>query len=162
MSIMTLLWPAGREIGGWPKKMATINFDRIGNQYRCSLERHGQRLASSSIDIGGKLLSTPLPADKAVSLPYPWNMTLPLPPPTGKEQATVPLPTASLKVVPQVGSDDPVVARVIGSPWHMKGDFYKGSNAHLSIGSLARIRLQAAVRKVWATLLRAVLRGFTK
>jgi len=122
----------GREIGGWPKKMADISFDRIGNQYRCSLERHGQRLASSSINIGGKLLSTPLPADKPVSLPYPWNMTLPLPPPTGKEQATVPLPTASLKVVPQVGSDDPVVARVIGSPWHMKGDFYKGSDASIS------------------------------
>jgi acetoacetate decarboxylase len=123
---------AGREIGGWPKKFATITFDRIGDEYRCSLERHGQRLASSSIKIGGKLLSTPLPADKPVSLPYPWNMTLPLPPPTGKEQATVLLPTASLKVVPQVGSDDPVVARVIGSPWHMKGDFYKASEGSIS------------------------------
>jgi acetoacetate decarboxylase len=122
----------GREIGGWPKKMAKIEFDRIGNEYRCSLERHGVRLASSSLKIGGKLFSTPLPADKPVSLPYPYNMTLPLPPPTGKEQPTVPLPTASLKVVPQVGSDEPIVARVIGSPWHMKGDFYKASDASIS------------------------------
>jgi acetoacetate decarboxylase len=123
---------AGREIGGWPKKLAKIGFDRIGNEYRCSLERHGVRLASSSLKIGGKLFSTPLPADTPLSLPYPYNMTLPLPPPTGKPQATVPLPTASLKVVPQVGSDDPVVARVIGAPWHMKGDFYKASEGSIS------------------------------
>ncbi|RYZ36435.1 MAG: hypothetical protein EOP49_32590, partial [Sphingobacteriales bacterium] len=88
----------GREIGGWPKKLAKIEFDRIGDEYRVSLERHGKRLASSSIKIGGKLFSTPLPADKPLSLPYPYNMTLPLPAPTGKPQDTVPLPTASLKV----------------------------------------------------------------
>jgi acetoacetate decarboxylase len=123
---------AGREIGGWPKKFAKIEFDRIGDEYRCSLERHGERLASSSVKIGGKLFSTPLPADKPVTLGYPWNMTLPMPPPTGKEQESYALPTASLKVVPQVGSDEPVVARVVGSPWHMKGDFYKASQGSIS------------------------------
>ena len=122
----------GREIGGWPKKLATITFDRIGDEYRCYLERHGQRLASSSIKIGGKLFSTPLPANEPMSLPYPYNMTLPLPPPTGKEQKTVALPTASLKVMPQVGSDEPLVARVIGSPWLMSGNFYKASEGSIS------------------------------
>ena len=34
------------------------------------------------MQVGGKLFSTPLPANNAVSLPYPYNMTLPLPPPT--------------------------------------------------------------------------------
>jgi len=128
----------GREIGGWPKKMAEIKFDRIGNEYRCSLERHGQRLASASMKIGGKLFSTPLPADKPVSLPYPYNMTMPLPPPTGKPQETVPLPTSSLKVIPGVGTDNPtpVVARVVGSPWHMKGTFFGGSAGSISYRQL--------------------------
>jgi acetoacetate decarboxylase len=124
----------GREIGGWPKKMADIKFDRIGNEYRCSLERHGQRLASASMKIGGKLFSTPLPANEPVSLPYPYNMTMPLPPPTGKPQETVPLPTSSLKVIPGVGVDNPtpVVARLVGSPWHMKGTFFSGSGGTIS------------------------------
>jgi hypothetical protein len=117
----------GREIGGWPKKLAKIDFDRVGDEYRCSLERHGERLASARMTIGGPLFSTPLPADKPVSLPYPYNMTLPLPPPTGSPQESVTLPTASFKVMPAVGSDTPLVARVIGSPWRMKGTFRSGS-----------------------------------
>jgi hypothetical protein len=42
------------------------------------------------------------------------------------------LPTASLKVMPQVGSDEPLVARVIGSPWLMSGNFYKASEGSIS------------------------------
>jgi acetoacetate decarboxylase len=41
--------PGGREIGGWPKKMAKIELGRVGDEYRCTLERHGQRLASASM-----------------------------------------------------------------------------------------------------------------
>src|SRR3546814_19911634 len=90
----------GREIGGWPKKMADIRMDRFGNEYRCSFERGGRRLASASMHIGAKMFSTPLPATKPVSLPYPYNMTLPLPPPTGTAQDSVPLPSATLQLIP--------------------------------------------------------------
>jgi acetoacetate decarboxylase len=126
----------GREIGGWPKKMADIRMDRVGNDYRCSLDRRGERIASVGMNVGGKLFSTPLPADKAVSLPYPYNMTLPLPPPTGKEQATVLFPTSTIKLIPGVGADNPmpVVARLIGAPWQMKGNFHSGSAASAAYG----------------------------
>lgn len=126
----------GREIGGWPKKLGDIKMDRVGNEYRCSFERHGQRVASAKMQVGSKLFSTPLPADKPVTLPYPYNMTFPLPAPTGKEQPSVVLPTTTLKVIPGVSAGDPVpsVARLIGAPWHIKGDFHGGSGASLAYG----------------------------
>jgi acetoacetate decarboxylase len=126
----------GREIGGWPKKMGEIEMHRFGNQYLCSFERDGVRVASASMQVGGKMFSTPLPADKPVSMPYPYNMTLPLPAPTGKEQESVPLPTATLKLIPGVGSGKPtpVVARLIGAPWRLKGTFSTGSGASISYG----------------------------
>jgi hypothetical protein len=126
----------GREIGGWPKKMGQIRMDRFGNEYRCSFERRGQRLASVSMQIGSRMFSTPLPADKPVSLPYPYNMTLPLPPPTGAPQDSIPLPTATLKMIPGVGAGTPtpVVARLIGAPWRLKGTFYSGSGASVAYG----------------------------
>lgn len=126
----------GREIGGWPKKMGDIRMDRFGNEYHCSFERRGKRLASASMQVGGKLFSTPLPADKPVSLPYPYNMTLPLPPPTGKPQASVPLPTTTIKLIPGVGvlNPQPAVARLIGAPWNMKGTFHSGSGASIAYG----------------------------
>jgi hypothetical protein len=124
----------GREIGGWPKKMADIRLDRVGDEYRCSLERHGRRLASAHMHVGSKLFSTPLPADKPVSLPYPYNMTLPLPSPTGKLQESVPLPTTTVKLFPGVGAHNPppALAQLIGSPWHMKGAFHSGSGASIA------------------------------
>jgi acetoacetate decarboxylase len=126
---------SGREIGGWPKKLAAIRMDRIGNEYRCSLERHGERIASVGMNVGGKLFSTPLPADKPVSLPYPYNMTLALPPPTGKAQESVAFPTSTLKVIPGVEpGNPPSVARLIGAPWHMKGAFHSGSGASAAYG----------------------------
>ena len=127
---------AGRELGGWPKKMGDIRIDRFGSEYRCSFERHGQRLASAAMQVGGKLFSTPLPADKPVSLPYPYNMTLPLPPPTGKEQESIPLPTATIKLIPGVTAGDPIpaVARLIGAPWRMNGVFHAGSGASIAYG----------------------------
>jgi hypothetical protein len=128
----------GREIGGWPKKQGGIDIDRVGSEYRCTFDRHGERLASASMNIGGKLFSTPLPADKAVSLSFPYNLTFPLPAPTGKEQATVPFPTSTIKLVCGVGPSNgsghprPSVAQLIGSPWHMKGSFNSGSNASIA------------------------------
>lgn len=126
---------AGREIGGWPKKMADIKIDRVGSKYSCSIERRGIRFASGSMDVGGKLFSTPLPADKPVSLPYPYNMTFPLPAPTGKEQEDVAMPSASLKLFPGVEfGNSPSVARLISGPWRLKGAFNKGSGASIGFG----------------------------
>jgi hypothetical protein len=113
--------------------MGNIRMERFGNEYLCSFERHGQQLASASMNVGGKLFSTPLPADKAVSLPYPYNLTLVLPPPTGKPQASVPLPTTTIKLIPGVDAgNQPSVARLIGAPWHMKGNFHSGSGASIA------------------------------
>ncbi len=127
---------AGREIGGWPKKMATIVMDKVGSEYRCSAERRGKRFASGSMKVGGKLFSTPLPADKPVSLPYPYYMTFPLPTPTGTEQKDVVLPSASLKVIPGVDfGNPPSVARLINGPWRLQGTFNKGSDASIGFGN---------------------------
>ena len=116
---------AGREMGGWPKKIADIRMERAGNDWRLSFSRNGAEL-NATVKVGYKLFSTPLSADKPVSLPYPQNMTLPLPAPTGKPQGTVPFPTLQLKVIPGVGAENPppVVAQLIGAPWKMSGDFY--------------------------------------
>ena len=124
----------GREIGGWPKKMGLIEMDRVGDEYRCSFERHGERVASARMHIGGKLFSTPLPADEPVVLPFPYNMTFPLPAPTGTPQPNVPLPTTTIKIVPGVGANDPVpaVARLIGAPWLLDGTFHSGSGASIA------------------------------
>jgi len=115
----------GREIGGWPKKIADIQMERAGNAYRLTFKRGDMEL-STTATVGNKIFSTPLPADEPVALSYPQNMTLPLPPPTGEPQKAVPLPTLSLKWIPGVGSadPDPVVAQLIGSTWMLSGDFY--------------------------------------
>ena len=129
---------SGREIGGWPKKLAKFGFDRVGDEYRCTFERNGDRIASASLNIGGKMFSTPLPADKPVKLGFPYNMTFPLPAPTGKEQPGVPLPTTSIKLIPGVGpangngNPTPAVAQLIGALWQMKGNFFSGSGASIS------------------------------
>jgi acetoacetate decarboxylase/3-phenylpropionate/cinnamic acid dioxygenase small subunit len=125
---------SGREVGGWPKKLADIRMDRIGNEFRCSIDRNRERIASVGMRVGGKLFSTPLPADKPIALPYPYSMTLPIPRPTGKTQEDIPFPTTTLKVIPGVGTDIPEVARLIGAPWRMKGDFHSGSAESATYG----------------------------
>ena len=121
----------GREIGGWPKKIADIRMERAGNEYRLSLDRGGERVASASVQIGEKLFSTPLPADKPVSLGFPYSLTFPLPAPNGKPQEMIPLPTITIKLIPGVGSDNPApeVAQLISANWLVKGDFYGGSGS---------------------------------
>lgn len=62
-------------------------------------------------------------------------MTLPLPPPTGKPQESVPFPTTTFKLMPGVEvGNPPSVARLIGAPWRMKGDFHSGSGASAAYG----------------------------
>ncbi len=121
----------GREIGGWPKKLGDIQILRIGNEYRLSFSRNGKPIASAEMQVGSKLFSTPLPANSAVRLPYPYNMTFPLPPATAEAQQAIPLPTTQVKFIPGVGADNPppALAQLILAPWHVKGDFFAGSGA---------------------------------
>jgi hypothetical protein len=124
----------GREIGGWPKKIGDIGIERFGNEYKLSFTRNGQRLVSAEMQVGSKLFSTPLPAKTPVRLSYPYNMTLPLPAPTGEPQAAVPFPTTTVKMIPGVGSDNPApaLAQLIWGPWQVKGDFFGGSGTSLT------------------------------
>jgi len=125
---------SGREIGGWPKKIADIRMERAGNSYRLNFKRHGMEL-NTTATVGFKLFSTPLPAKKKVELPYPQNMTFPLPKPTDKEQKAIPLPTLTLKFIPGVGSrhPKPVVLQMIGAPWMLSGDFAQVEGAAISM-----------------------------
>ena len=109
--------------------------ERYGSEWDAYLERDGTRIISLSSRRGSSLVSTPLPADKKVDLPYPYNMTFPLPPPTGQPQDFIPLPLASLQVIPGIGTTEPtpIVARLIGSDWQLFGTFYQGEGTSLAI-----------------------------
>lgn len=119
----------GCEIGGWPKKIGEIRMERSGSGYQLSFARNGKQLASAEMQVGSKLFSTPLPANTEVHLSYPYNMTFPRPAPTAQPQATIPMPTTTVKLIPGVGGDNPppALAQLIWSPWQLKGDFFGGS-----------------------------------
>jgi acetoacetate decarboxylase len=87
---------SGRELGGYPKKLADIGLDCFGETWTGYLDRSQQkpmgsrnRIASFTFKETGKMVSLPLPADRKPTFPFPYNLTLPLPEPTGKVQ---PLP----------------------------------------------------------------------
>jgi hypothetical protein len=126
---------SGREVGGYPKKIGDIQLEQFGNEWRLSFSRGGERLLSASMKSGRKLFSTPLPADSPVNLPYPFNLTMPLPPPTGKEQDSFPFPVMTLRLFPGVGSDDPApaLAELIAAPWRMSARVFAGSDVTLAI-----------------------------
>jgi hypothetical protein len=126
---------AGREMGGYPKKIANIGLEQFGNEWRGYLERDGKRLLSISSRRGRKLLETPLPADKPVVLPFPFNMTFPLPPPAGKPQDFIPLPLTSLRDIPGFGkkNPDPALAQLILANWQLYGAFYQGDATSLAV-----------------------------
>ena len=77
---------SGRELSGFPKKLATIELDSSGAQFTGSLERHGGRVASISFKQQNMLFSVPLPAKEKVVLPPPFDQLLVLPEPTGRPQ----------------------------------------------------------------------------
>jgi len=125
---------AGRETGGWPKKIADIDLKRVGDSLALTFDR-GDAEVTAKMEIAGKILSTPLPKDKPPFLGYPYNMTLVLPKPTGKPQETVPLPTMSLRVIPGVGANyaKPALAQLIGADWKFAGDFFGSSGTTVNI-----------------------------
>jgi hypothetical protein len=130
---------AGRELGGYPKKMARIEMRNYGNLFLSQMSRGSIQkktedpnfsdLASSNVTKGNKLFSVPLPADKTIQLPSPYNALLPLPAPTGKPQDYV-LPTMALRRVPGIGpgpngAAGSEVLQLVGTPWHVtRAEFY--------------------------------------
>jgi hypothetical protein len=95
-------------------------------------------LASSNVTKGEKLFSVPLPADKTIQLPSPYDLLLPLPPATGKPQDYA-LPTIALRRVPGIGPGPNGVAgaevlQLVGTPWHItKATFYVGDAVSLEL-----------------------------
>jgi hypothetical protein len=139
---------AGRELGGYPKKMAQITMRNYGNLFLSHMSRGSIQkktadpnfsdLASSNVTKGSKLFSVPLPADQTVQLPSPYNLLLPLPPATGKPQDYV-LPTMALRRVPGIGpgpngAAGAEVLQLVGTPWHVtKAEIYAGDAAGMEL-----------------------------
>jgi hypothetical protein len=139
---------AGRELGGYPKKSAQITMRNYGDLFLSHMSRGSMHkktadpafsdLASSSVTRGDKLLSVPLPADETPQLPSPYDLLLPLPPPTGKPQDFI-LRTMALRRVPGVGpgpngSAAAEVLQLVGTPWRVtKAEIYAGHAASMDL-----------------------------
>jgi hypothetical protein len=137
---------AGRELGGYPKKMAQITMRNYGDLFLSHMARGSIQkktadpnfsdLASSSVTKGGKLFSVPLPADTTPQLPPPYNLLLPMPPATGQPQDYV-VPTAALRRIPGIGPGPnghagAVVLQLVGTPWHItKAEVYAADAASM-------------------------------
>jgi acetoacetate decarboxylase len=90
---------SGRELGGYPKKLADIGLDCFGETWTGYLDRpKGNRIASFTFKETGKMVSMPLPADRKPTFPFPYNLTLPLPEPNGKLQP-LPFKTMSTRLI---------------------------------------------------------------
>lgn len=76
----------GRELLGFPKKLATIELDSSGTQFTGWLSRQGRHLANITFNQGKMLFSVPLPAKEKVVLPPPFDQMMDLPEPTGSPQ----------------------------------------------------------------------------
>ena len=136
---------AGREFGGYPKKIAKITMYNYGNLFLSSLCRGSMQektadpqfydLASSNVIRGGQLFSAPLPRENIKQLPFPYNMILPLPPANGRPQPYI-LPTIGLRTLPGVGGKalQAEVQELIGTPWVItRAKVYAGLNPSLDL-----------------------------
>ncbi len=136
---------AGREFGGYPKKLANINVYNYGNLFLSNMTRGSMQektanpvfydIASSNVTRGGKLFSVPLAADKINQLPFPYNMLLPMPRANGKPQPYV-LPTIGLRTIPGVGKSSATaqIQQLIGTPWVItKATVWEGLDASIDL-----------------------------
>jgi hypothetical protein len=137
---------AGREFGGYPKKIADITLQNYGAEYKGAMSRstmHEKTPSSKFSDImsmtakrGGKLFSVPLPATKMPELPFPYNQILILPPANGRPQDFI-LETTGLRRFPGVGAGpkgvvSAQVLEVVDTPWVVsKADLYVGKDSSL-------------------------------
>jgi hypothetical protein len=119
---------AGREFGGYPKKLAAITMYNYGDLFLSRICRAPMQaktadpqfydLASSCVSRGEKLFTVPLPSEGISQLPQPYNMLLPMPAATGEPQPYI-LPTIGLRTIPGVGAENhqAQVQQLIGTPW---------------------------------------------
>jgi acetoacetate decarboxylase len=112
---------SGREVGGFPKKLADIEINFLGNTWQGYLDRpRGQRIASSTFETTDELLSIPLPADRTPEFPSPYNVALPLPEPTGQPQA-LPFSTMTMRLIPNPSEDNPwALTQLNGTVWTLE------------------------------------------
>ena len=137
---------AGREYGGYPKKQARIEMRAFGSLWLGTMSRGTMQekttnpnfndIFSMSLRKGGRLFSLPLSGDKSPQLPFPYNLILPMPKPTGQPQPYV-LPTMGLRRIQGVGPGPngaygAEIAQLVTSPWLMsKGAFYAANDVSL-------------------------------
>jgi acetoacetate decarboxylase len=105
---------SGRELSGFPKKLATIELDSLGVQFSGSLERHSMRVASISFKQQNTLFSMPLPAKEKMVLPTPFDQLFVLPEPTGRPQG-LPFRIATTRFIP-----DGIAPHHIESLWRFE------------------------------------------
>jgi acetoacetate decarboxylase len=128
---------SGRELGGYPKKLADIRVDWHGELGTGYLDRSQERpigsenrIASYTVRKTGKMLSLPLPADRTPTFPFPYNLTLPLPEPTGTPQP-LPFITMCTKIIPTFAPSF-VVNQLTSLKWTLeKGELW-AADASLS------------------------------
>jgi hypothetical protein len=141
---------AGRELGGYPKKLAQITVRNYGNLFLSHMARdpkHGLNtdssfsdVASSNVTKGGKLFSVPLPADKTIQLSPPYDQLLPLPRPSGQPQEYV-LRTMALRRVNGIGPGPDGAAgaealQLVATDWRVtNAEFYAGDAASIELRS---------------------------
>jgi acetoacetate decarboxylase len=121
---------AGREIGGFPKKLGHIEFVNQ-ESYLCSLERpRGLRICNGTLYPVSQLLTIPLPANQAIALPAPFNLTMPLPPP-GPQPTPLVLPFVSLRVIPSPAPNvPPAIAQLVQTMWLLtRGEIWSGAGS---------------------------------
>lgn len=136
---------AGREFGGYPKKIAKITMYNYGNLFLSRMCRATAQektadpqfydIASSAVTKGGRLFSVPLAAEKIKQLPFPYNMLLPMPEATGEPQPYV-LPTIGLRTIPGVGkaAANAEIQQLIGTPWIItRAEVYAGLNPSIDM-----------------------------
>jgi hypothetical protein len=137
---------AGREFGGYPKKIANIQMRHFGSLWLGTMSRgtiqeksadpNFSDILSVSMRKAGRLFAIPLSENKSPELPFPYNQILPMPSPTGEPQSYV-LPTMGLRRIQGVGpgangSDDAVIAQLVTTPWRVsQGAFYAASEVSL-------------------------------
>jgi acetoacetate decarboxylase len=112
---------SGREVAGFPKKLADIEINFLGNTWQGYLDRpRGQRLASSTFETTDELLSIPLPADRTPAFPEPYNLALPLPEPTDQPQA-LPFNTMTMRLIPNPSVENPwALTQLNGTVWTLE------------------------------------------
>jgi acetoacetate decarboxylase len=77
---------SGRELLGFPKKLATFDLDISETRFIGAMKRHGVQVLRVEFEQENILFRLPLPAKERVVLPAPYDQIYALPAPTGEPQ----------------------------------------------------------------------------